>query len=176
MEENKSLAKMYVVKAVYFFTAAFASVISIIATKNYDLTMLGIWLYFTPIAIENYMKNVYNKPTVILRRIGYILPSVFILINVLIFILCSNIPAYKFIISTKGYIGATILVTVPLVLISILDIFLYGFNKEEIKVAEYTKERLKEYREQSKKLILKQEEELKKEERRFKVERSKKKG
>lgn len=145
-------------------------------TKNYDLTMLGVMLYFSPIGIENYMKNVYNKPTKIFRRIGYILPLSVLFFNMLIFILCSNIPTYKFIIGTNYYIGAIILVTVPLIFISILDVFLYGFNSEEIKAANDTKRHLMENREQSNELILKQEEELKEKERQFKVERSKRKG
>ncbi|EGQ1719775.1 hypothetical protein MPU07_000061 [Staphylococcus pseudintermedius] len=176
MEDNKNLAKMYGFKAGYFFLAAFANIVSIIATKNYDLTMLGVCLYFSPIGIENYMKNIYNKPTKILRRIGYILPLSILFINMLIFILCSNIPTYKFIIGTNYYIGAIILVTVPLIFISILDVFLYGFNSEEIKAANDTKRHLRESRAQNQELILKQEEELKEEERQFKVKRSKRKG
>ncbi|RTX76626.1 hypothetical protein EKQ61_08635, partial [Staphylococcus gallinarum] len=126
--------------------------------------------------IENYMKNVYNKPTKILRRIGYIIPSLFIFVNILIFVLCSYISTYKFIISTNWYIGAIIVVTIPLIFISALDIFLYGFNNEEIKASNDTIEHLKKNREQSRELKIKQEKELKEEERQFKIERSKRKG
>ncbi|RTX76678.1 hypothetical protein EKQ61_08500, partial [Staphylococcus gallinarum] len=71
MEDNKNLAKMYLVKALYFLVAAFVNILTIITTKNFEVAMLGVMLYFMPIFIENYMKNVYNKPTKILRRIGY---------------------------------------------------------------------------------------------------------
>lgn len=176
MEDNKNLAKIYVVKAAYFFLAAFVNILTIITTKHFDVTMLGVLLYFMPIAIENYMKNVYNKATVVLRRIGYILPSVFMFFNILIFILCSYIPAYKFIISTNWYIGAIIIVSILLIFISILDIFLYGFNDEEIEASNNAIEYLKKNREQSRELKIKQENELKEEERQFIVERSKRKG
>ncbi|HHS2940270.1 TPA: hypothetical protein ACTELX_002527 [Staphylococcus argenteus] len=85
-------------------------------------------------------------------------------------------PTYKFIISTNWYVGAIIITTIPLVFISILDIFLYGFNNEEIKASNDTKEYLRKNREQSKELKIKQEKVLKEEERQFKIERSKRKG
>ncbi|MCQ1414945.1 hypothetical protein NNJ16_06495 [Staphylococcus aureus] len=176
MEDNKNLAKMYSFKALYFFTAAFVNILTIITTKNFEVAMLGVTLYFMPIVLENYMKNVYNKATKILRRIGYIFPSLFIFINILKFILCSYMPTYKFIISTNWYVGAIIITTIPLVFISILDIFLYGFNNEEIKASNDTKEYLRKNREQSKELKIKQEKVLKEEERQFKIERSKRKG
>lgn len=72
MEKNKSLAKIYSIKAMYFLIAAFANTVTIIKTQNFAVTMLGLFLYFTPIAIENYSKNTYNLITVILRRVGYI--------------------------------------------------------------------------------------------------------
>ncbi|MGW7932203.1 hypothetical protein ACWEWU_11140 [Staphylococcus xylosus] len=176
MDDNKNLAKMYLLKALYFFVAAFVNILTIITTKNFDVAMLGVMLYFMPIFIENYMKNVYNKATKMLRRIGYILPSLFIFINILIFILCSYIPTCKFIISTNWYIGAIIVVTIPLIFISILDVFLYGFSDEEIKASNDAIEYLKKNREQSRELKIKQEKELKEEERQFKIERSKRKG
>lgn len=176
MGDTKNLAKMYALKAGYFFIAAFVNILTIITTKNFEVAMLGVLLYFMPIFIENYMKNVYNKATKVLRRIGYIIPSLFIFTNILIFILCSYIPAYKFIISTNWYVGAIIIVTIPLIFISILDVFLYGSNDEEIKASNNAIEYLKKNREQNRELKAKQEIELKEEERQFKIERSKRKG
>lgn len=63
-----------------------------------------------------------------------------------------------------------------MVFISVLDIFLYGFNDEEIKASNNAIEYLKKNREQSRELKIKQEKELKEEERQFKIERSKRKG
>lgn len=176
MDKNKSLAKIYGVKAMYFFVAAFANILTIIKTQNFSVTMLGLFLYFAPIAIENYAKNTYNLVTAILRRIGYIIPSVFIFLNFLIIILVVNFPNFDFITSENWYISVIISVTIPLVFISVLDIFLYGFNDEEIKASNNAIEYLKKNREQSRELKIKQEKELKEEERQFKIERSKRKG
>lgn len=176
MEKNKSLAKIYSIKAMYFLIAAFANTVTIIKTQNFDVTMLGLFLYFTPIAIENYSKNTYNLITVILRRVGYILPVIFLFFNLLIIVLVINFQGFDVIISEFWYIGVIIGVTIPLIFISILDTFLYGFNDEEIKASNDTVEYLKKNREQSRELKIKQEKEIKEEDRQFKVERSKRKG
>lgn len=56
----------------------------------------------------------------------------------------------------------------PLIFISVLDIFLYRFNNEEIKVSNNTVEYLRKHREQNRELKIKQEKELKEGEHQFK--------
>lgn len=176
MNMDKNIAKIYCIKAMYFFIAAFANIITIIKTKNFDVAMLGIFLYFAPIGIENYAKNTYNLVTVIIRRIGYIIPGIFIFLNFLLIILVINFHEFGDIISGNWYIGVTITVTGILIFISILDIFLYSFNEEEIKARSNAIQYLKENREQNRELKVKQEKEIKEEDRKFKIERSKRKG
>lgn len=94
----------------------------------------------------------------------------------LIIVLVINFQGFDVIISEFWYIGVIIGVTIPLIFISILDTFLYGFNDEEIKASNDTVEYLKKNREQSRELKIKQEKEIKEEDRQFKVERSKRKG
>ncbi|HEC2158576.1 hypothetical protein [Staphylococcus delphini] len=173
---NHHLAKLYFIKATYFFVAGFANILTIIKTQSFSVTMLGIFLYYTPIMIENYMKMTYNKVTVILRRIGYILPCGFLFLNLLLVILVVYFKGFGDMISEIWYVYIIIGVTVALIFISFLDIFFYGFNEEEIKARDAAIRYLKKNRKQNRDLLMKQEQELKEEARRFKIERSKRGG
>ncbi|PNZ82115.1 Uncharacterised protein [Staphylococcus microti] len=125
---NKSLAKIYCIKAMYCLIAAFANILTIIKTQNFAVAMLGVFLYFSPIAIENYAKSTHGKITIILRRIGYILPTLFLFFNSLLAILVIHFQRFSMIINQHWYIISYFIVSMILVSVCIIDIFLYIFS------------------------------------------------
>lgn len=132
MQNHKSLTKIYCIRSIYFSTAAFANILAIVKTHNFSVAMLGVFLYYTPIAIENYAKSTNSTISVILRRIGYMLPSLFLFFNVFVSILVINFQQFSDVIEATWYITVLIIVSLALIIASVFDIFIYGFNKKNI--------------------------------------------
>lgn len=149
---NNSLAKAYLFKAAYTIMASLINVLTVLTTKNIGMLFVGLFMFLGACISDNYFKSTGNKATIICRRIGYIVPSSAFFIYLLWCIVGVYSPsAYKLLFSNIHLI-LIIILSIVNSFISFVDIWLYGFNKEQHEQREKTNQYMKEQREKERNL------------------------
>lgn len=152
LENDKSLAKAYAFKSIYVFFSCLINVLNFLKFENSYAVFIGLLMFNGSCIVEHYFKYTYNLATIFLRRLGYLIPTfcIIIIVSVALTYRELNIPdSYVY---NSYTISVIIIISIIQVIISGLDIMLYGFNNKSIKMMKYTENQINENREKSAKV------------------------
>lgn len=153
LKKTNELAKAYALKSIYVFFSCLLNGINFWKFENSYAVFIGLIMFNGSCIVEHYFKYTYSKPTIILRRIGYLLPSLCIIIIFTLTILFIEFNLSNVFVYNKYTISVIIIVSIIQFIISLLDILLYGYNSESIKMINYTEKQINSNREKSAKVI-----------------------
>ncbi|MFR2911441.1 putative membrane protein [Staphylococcus hominis] len=139
---KRNLAGSYWAKLVYVLFSCILNTINFYKFESAHAIVVGLIMFQCSFFIDTLFKTTYNLFTKILKKLGFIIPTVTI---VIVLIYC--VFYYELEIESKYYdniytFSAIILISIVQFIMSFLDVMLYGYNEESIKMNDFTQKQI----------------------------------